>query len=163
MRNTIYALELQDGKWYIGKTTKELTTRFNEHKNGYGSQWTTKYPPIKIIKIMDGDGIDEHNMTIRYMKDKGIENVRGASYTGIVLKHYQQTDLEDIILGAKDKCYNCGESGHFINNCKKPKNIYECYNCGVLGHLGRNCPENRKRKQSEDTSQDIELKIPKQA
>ena len=33
-------------------------------------------------------------------------------------------------------CYNCGEPGHFMGNCIKPK---VCFICGFLGHPVNNC------------------------
>jgi hypothetical protein len=33
-------------------------------------------------------------------------------------------------------CYNCGEPGHFVGICKKPK---VCFICAVLGHYMTNC------------------------
>ena len=31
----------------------------------------------------------------------------------------------------KMTCYNCGEPGHFVGNCMRPK---ICFICGVAGH-----------------------------
>jgi predicted GIY-YIG superfamily endonuclease len=50
---SIYILKLQENKWYIGKTYKKVKERFQEHLDGKGSSWTSKYKPIKIHKIID--------------------------------------------------------------------------------------------------------------
>ena len=35
-------------------------------------------------------------------------------------------------------CYNCGEPGHFVGNCSKPKT---CFICSVPGHHMNVCPK----------------------
>ena len=35
-------------------------------------------------------------------------------------------------------CYNYGESGHFVGNCKKPK---VCFICNIPGHHMSACPK----------------------
>ena len=37
----IYALELDSGKYYIGKTSRDVSIRVEEHKRENGSQWTS--------------------------------------------------------------------------------------------------------------------------
>lgn len=47
------------------------------------------------------------------------------------------------------KCKNCGESGHYKNNCPfnqkneiTEKQVRKCKNCGQPGHYKNNCPNN---------------------
>ena len=42
----IYVLELENKKYYIGKTTNPIY-RLGKHFNNSGSEWTKKYKPIK--------------------------------------------------------------------------------------------------------------------
>ena len=58
----IYVLQLEEGKWYIGKT-ENPGMRLEDHKKGHGSQWTRKYNPVKVKKIVpDCDEYDEERM-----------------------------------------------------------------------------------------------------
>jgi len=49
----------------------------------------------------------------------GIENVRGDSYTKIDLESWQIMSLEHEFKSVSNKCFNCGKSGHFANECGK--------------------------------------------
>ena len=83
---TIYVLELESNKYYIGKSNNH-DIRINDHDNGIGSEWTKKYKPIKIKEIIHNcDMFDEQKYTKKYMYEYGIENVRGGSYVQINLK-----------------------------------------------------------------------------
>lgn len=85
---TLYVLLLEQGKYYIGITSQMPEKRFHEHKNGRKSYWTAKYPPIKIIQTVDLGEVDEDaaklyemRVTRKYIKEKGIKNVRGGDVT----------------------------------------------------------------------------------
>jgi hypothetical protein len=60
----IYVLELENKKYYIGKTTNP-DFRLEQHFNFSGSQWTKKYKPIKILELKSNcDDYDEEKYTI---------------------------------------------------------------------------------------------------
>uniref|UniRef100_T1HY18 CCHC-type domain-containing protein n=1 Tax=Rhodnius prolixus TaxID=13249 RepID=T1HY18_RHOPR len=42
------------------------------------------------------------------------------------------------------RCYRCGGTGHFSNNCTKTES--KCYNCGEVGHISRDCPSPKREK-----------------
>ena len=67
----IYVLQLENNKYYIGKT-KEPNFRINNHFNANGSSWTRKYKPLKVLKIIpDCDDFDEDKYVKIYMKKYG--------------------------------------------------------------------------------------------
>lgn len=120
----IYVIKLENDKYYIGKTNN-LNKRFQQHVNGYGSEWTKKYKPIEIIEIIqDCDDFDENKYTKIYMNKYGIDNVRGGSYTSLFLSKEQIKFLENEITGTTDKCYYCNNSGHFIKDCSLKSQSY---------------------------------------
>jgi predicted GIY-YIG superfamily endonuclease len=62
----IYILQLEQGKYYIGKTSNPQF-RIESHFNLNGSAWTRKYKPIKLIKLIpncDDYSYLEHEMLI---------------------------------------------------------------------------------------------------
>ena len=120
----IYILELEDGKYYIGrskaKTDKGILSRINKHylQTQTAAAWCIKYKPIKTIEIKQEQTIyDENKWTKVYMGKYGIDNVRGGDYVRIKLPTEQVKSLQREIDGANDKCHSCGKKGHFIRFC----------------------------------------------
>ena len=62
-KTNIYVLKLQENKYYIGKTYKQIKERFNEHCKGQGSAWTRKFQPIEVIEqYIDVNEFEEDKM-----------------------------------------------------------------------------------------------------
>ena len=124
MSNTklfIYVLQLEHGKYYVGKTTDTIG-RIIAHINGIGTPWTTKYKPQQIYEIKpDCDDYDEDKITLKYMKEYGIHNVRGGTFCKIDLDEEQIRIINQMINGSENRCYICGELNHLSMKC--PANI----------------------------------------
>lgn len=141
---TLYVLQLQYGKWYVGKTSK-MEKRFEQHKSGKGCAWTSMYKPISIAESRPlKDEFDEDNTTRQYMKKYGIANVRGGSHTRIELSDGEEEVLLRQIRSAEDKCFQCGQKGHFCRNCPNKQEEYTtqklyCSRCGRCGHFINMC------------------------
>jgi hypothetical protein len=147
----IYVLELVENKFYVGKTT-DPEIRIEIHNNYNGSVWTKKYPVVKVLEIIpDSDEFDEDKYTLKYMDKYGINNVRGGSFCEIQLTPDNLTTIKKMINGSTNKCFICGDSGHFANNCKKDYDkivkILEdlvvdndlCFRCYRKGHYANSC------------------------
>ena len=129
----IYVLQLSDGKYYVGKTTNP-SFRLENHFNKNGSQWTRKYQPIDVIELIpDCNDEEEDIYTIRYMKKYGIDNVRGGSFVQLELSKGNQETLQQMINGQSDRCFKCGNIGHFANECSNNDTeeieVWECEFC----------------------------------
>jgi predicted GIY-YIG superfamily endonuclease len=113
----IYVLSLQGGRIYVGKSN-DVKKRFEQHKAGNGSVWTSKHKPIEILKVIEhASPFDEDRYVKEYMMKYGIENVRGGSYCSTELSDEQIASIQQEIRGATDCCAKCGRRGHFANKC----------------------------------------------
>lgn len=105
----LYVLKLEDGKWYVGITSKTPEKRFTEHKLGKrAANWTKEYKPIEIELAEDlGSVSREHaeeyeaKVTRTLMKERGLNNVRGGdltdidNYTIFAKKIHKKDDVDD--------------------------------------------------------------------
>ena len=152
----IYVLQLENNKYYIGKTSKP-DFRLDAHFNNNGSAWTKKYKPIRLHELIPNcDDYDEDKYTKIYMDKYGINNVRGGSYVQIILNEATIKYLNHITNSTNNLCFNCGSSDHFIKNCNMKNNVenikiiqnsdtqntitkYICKRCNRKGHTEINC------------------------
>ena len=163
---SIYILKLAQDKYYVGKT-KNPDSRIQYHFEGRGSAWTNKYKPVETVEIIENcNKFDEDKYVLIYMEKFGIDNVRGGSYSTIKLDKQQLHMIDRQLISANDKCFKCGQSGHFIKNCNFVKDtststwIWKkivklsnylfsdeipnkhqliCYNCNQVGHYSNKC------------------------
>src|SRR5437763_815116 len=128
---TVYVLKCKHDKYYVGKTRRDVQTRFQEHFDslgGLGSEWTRKYSPIKIVEKLEqvDNNFLELTKTLEYMERYGIDNVRGGPYCQVDLSE----DLKEFIRKQLnyDSCYKCGILGHFADECDRDSSSH--YDCG---------------------------------
>ena len=75
---------LQDEKFYIGMTPSwRLSRREREHRDGSGSLWTRRYPPLQTLETWEFDSKAEaHKFEIskteEYLHKYGIDSTRGG-------------------------------------------------------------------------------------
>ena len=94
----IYVLACEMGKYYVGQT-KNVARRFIQHKHGYGAAWTALNPPIALVECIPSSEIAtnakdaELLYTKKYMAEYGIENVRGAAHSQVILSEASKQTL----------------------------------------------------------------------
>lgn len=122
---SIYVLALAHGKYYVGKSTN-VHERIKYHFSGRGCVWTRIHKPYKVIKVVKNcDNFDEDKYTKIYMKEYGIDNVRGGSYCQIEIDDLTKDFLRKEILSSSDSCFYCEERGHYIQKCPNIKRFIE--------------------------------------
>lgn len=113
----IYILQLQNDKYYVGKTINPHS-RIETHFTNNGSEWTKLHKPIKLLELIPNcDHYDENKYTYKYMDKFGIDNVRGGSYSTPVLDDCTINQLVKISNSVNNRCYTCGKYGHYANDC----------------------------------------------
>jgi len=97
-----------------------MKRRMGEHTKGRGAEWTKRYPPIRILDVIESDSpFNEDKIVKEYMSYAGIDNVRGGSYCRSYLNKDERKVIQQEIWGAQGKCLGCGGSGHFVSACTK--------------------------------------------
>jgi predicted GIY-YIG superfamily endonuclease len=82
----LYVLQLEDGKYYVGVTSRTALQRMREHQQGIKSAyWTEAYKPIRILRdeplglIAYKEAIvAEQKKVLQIMKEHGVNSVRGG-------------------------------------------------------------------------------------
>ena len=94
----LYVLKLEEGKYYVGITSKTPEHRMQQHLNGFaGARWTKKYKPVELFykKDLGETTLEraqeyENKVTRKYMKEYGYNNVRGGdlSFSGKFVRRF---------------------------------------------------------------------------
>jgi predicted GIY-YIG superfamily endonuclease len=117
----VYALELEGGKYYVG-TSANVPKRVEEHREGAGSAWTKLHAVVRLLETRRcATPWDEDAVTKAYMRQYGLDAVRGGSYSQPVLPPEVRAVLDRELRGATDACFVCGDAEHWATECPWPK------------------------------------------
>ena len=112
----IYGLACAQGKYYVGRCDNR--SRIDDHFRGMGAAWTKKYKPYRRLFIEECGPFDEDKHVLRLMAEHGVENVRGGTFSQIVLPRSPHLEMIELMMrGAGDRCFRCGQLDHFVNQC----------------------------------------------
>jgi predicted GIY-YIG superfamily endonuclease len=115
---TVYVLQLEHNKYYVGHTKEKDLKRIVEHGNGRASaQWTRLYKPISILRTMPGSTMDEDRMALHAMEVYGWCNVRGGKWCIADMKNPPRELQKNNLLQDQDECKRCCRTGHTDRMC----------------------------------------------
>ncbi len=122
----IYVLELEGGKFYVGKTEHGLQ-RLKQHTSGQGSKWTKKHKPVDLHRWFPKQkDADENRVTLEMVKKFGAENVRGGNWTKVRMSKSELSSFQKRagprrkIATKKERtgtCSRCGRASHNRSKC----------------------------------------------
>ena len=128
----LYTLELEHGCWYVG-TTNDPSARLRDHRSGNGSAWTRTHKPIggfsrqyplQPLTCAGAEArLQEDAHTKKLMLAKGIELVRGGSYSRCDLTRADVVALSKELYHATNACLRCGRQSHFAADCTATRDI----------------------------------------
>lgn len=114
---TVYVLELENGKYYVGHTKDVNLSRILEHGNTQKSaMWTQQHKPLRIMRMIPGSTCDEDRMTIHAMEVFGWRNVRGGKWTRTQMENPPQELVRNGLL-TNEICTRCTRYGHNVKIC----------------------------------------------
>ena len=125
----IYVLELEDGCFYVGKTSNP-DARLEQHRNlgrYTGAAWTRLHPPTTTGYLVcrqvkkEYSGLEEDALTQMWMMKKGIDKVRGGSYSQCVLPGHQLKTLQQAAWHCMGACTGCGADDHWVEQCDQKR------------------------------------------
>ena len=146
MPTSIYVIQCEGSRYYIGKTDRDVHVRFREHVAG-DHAWTKLYKPERLVEVIEQlEDTDEDTVTKRYMFEYGIPKVRGGSYCSVKLPPSSILSLKQELCTAKNLCFKCMRSGHFAADCTV---VIRCDRCGFFGHVADTCFARRRYSKGE--------------
>ena len=138
-QRSLYVISLEGGKYYVG-ITNNLQQRITQHKEGCGCVWTKKHVFDRLVSSEPlQHSLDEDTKVEKLMMQHGIDNVRGGSYSNIVLTNEQTDALTRKISHANNHCLKCDKPGHYAKDCNTKKLVVECSRCGRNSHTKEKC------------------------
>lgn len=158
-RCTVYVLECEEGKYYVGSTTNRKR-RFREHTQRKGSKWTRAYKPLRVLKeyrripskFLLGM---ESKVTAECMLEYGVNNVRGSMFCSPrdyhmgdidsltkFLGHYNDLNYRKVNLRLSQTLPVSPATQRKRNNYAKIMDG-KCFTCGKAGHFAASCPEKK--------------------
>jgi len=147
MKISLYLLELQNNKYYVGQTDN-VDFRYRDHVNGEGAKWTKIHKPVKIIlskqieiKSIRESLLYENWMTLHFMEKYEWQNVRGGEF--IKIEEYKLKEQLKLIFDTENNKiryyiknqYLFGSSDYWLIYVLKLEN--NKYYIGSTKHLGK--------------------------
>lgn len=103
MSTHVYLLQLQGGRKYVG-ASQDPEKALQYHKES-GCAWTQLYPPESIEAIhssVNESDLDQY--VLHYMNRYGAQNVRGGSWSTVLLSHEEREKIIERVGGDGSCC-----------------------------------------------------------
>lgn len=117
---TVYVLELEKNKYYVGHTKDTDLKRILDHGNTpQSARWTQVYKPVQIVRTVPGSTCDEDRITLHAMEVFGWQNVRGGKWCRVEMENPPR-ELFGTRPSSSLVCERCQRAGHEHMICLWP-------------------------------------------
>lgn len=148
----VYVLQLEQGKYYVGYTTRDNAQRIQEHYNATSvsasvsspapaAAWTTKYKPVQLIRWLPAIPEDEDRITLELMREHGWWQVRGGRWSDPSLSGPPTEIWNSGTLSTLAKVVVTMSNLFSTLTLPRPKERFAtgCYRCGRNTHWVKDC------------------------
>ena len=119
----VYVLQLERGRYYVGKTGRTVELRIQEHFSSPKPAWIRAHRPIAAVTPLTFLPTDleswERAETLERIWVHGAARVRGWQYTRFNLSSAEKSQIVLELCERKNLCRKCGNAGHMYSNCQK--------------------------------------------
>jgi hypothetical protein len=108
MATSFFIMELEHGKYYVGASQDPLKT-LEEHREGVaGVAWTQIHRPVRlreVVAVARPSELDDY--VRRWMMERGVEHVRGGSWSEVRLRDKDRQALCEVESGVEKRKRGC--------------------------------------------------------
>ena len=156
----IYVLQLENNKYYIGKTLNpEFILDTLSKDDSKDLEWIQMYKPIRVHELIPNcEEYDSDLYTKIYMNKYGIDNVRGGQYIQMIFNNTTLKDLKHIT-NNNNKLYSDNCSSYNFTQNKIHKTNLSCNRCYKRRHTEQKNIYNNIKNEHLDTNKQNNNKI----
>lgn len=115
---SIYVLELENGKYYVGYIERKQEEKIDEYVTEEKNEWIKIHNPVRVLYNVSGTKSDVNELTLKLMREKGYDNVRGGKWSLVKLhfppKQLYQNKMQNF---GRLFCNRCGRNNHVSETC----------------------------------------------
>lgn len=116
----IYKMRSPDGEYAYAGMSSNVDNRVASHVAGKGCSWTREHNITTVVESYPAlNRSDENVATLQLMAEYGIDHVRGGYFVmpDFDYSMTKRSIIVGLLRSMHDLCVNCGEQGHYANQC----------------------------------------------
>eukprot|EP00973_Karenia_brevis_P053587 7446640-Karenia_brevis.AAC.1 len=120
----VYILECAGSCYYVGIESRgDLPRRLKDHWAGRGAHYTRRRKPKKLVLLQPAPNTAveayAYYALLATMPAGSVARCGGWVQTSVEPSPLQHLQFEQARRQLTNRCFNCGQSGHYANQCSK--------------------------------------------